>query len=300
MGATAKIGGSKSKTTDSGTRDLTSVTTATAPDWLTQFLQKNTASATDLAAANPQNYVAPENGYQTNALNTVDKLTGSPWNFDSAADVTRGVINAKNPLGSDYMAAYENPYKDQVVNAATADFDANAGKTRAQQSLDLANQGAFGGSGAALTKSATEGELSRARNSTVSGLLDQMFNTSANLGQQDASRAIQTRAQRLQGAQQLVDLSGAYDQNQRANADALSTMGGKLQDTQQKQDQAPLDLMTWLNSQGVNSDLLSKLFGSTTNENEKTTGTSKTNGFQWGLSGTYGSSGSSGSSGKGG
>jgi len=275
---------SNKKTTSTTTSNGTSTMTPTGPSWLTDFLQGNTSKATDLANADPQTYVAGQNAYQTNALNNVDKLTGSPWNFDNAAGAVNSVLASKNPLGVDYASAYTNPYKDQVLNAATADFDANAGKTRAQQALDIANAGAFGGSGAALTKSATEGELARARNSTVSGLLRDMFDTSQGLGQQDANRAIQTRAQRLQGAQQLADLSTSYDQNQRANAGALSTLGGQLQETQQKQAQAPLDLMTWLNSQGVDNNLLAQLFGKTVNTSETSTSTGQTknNGINWG------------------
>lgn len=299
-----KLGGGSGKSSQTGTRDATGTLTPTAPDWLTQMLQSNTAKATDLAGADPQTYVAGQNGLQLQANDAASKLSGSPWNFDNAVGAINSQMAAKTPqIASasllDNLKAYQDPYKDQVVNAATADFDANAGKTRAQQTLDIANQGAFGGSGAALTKSATEGELSRARNSTVSGLLDQMFNTSAGLSNEDANRRqaadttnaglkLQNRQQVADFATKLGDLSTQYDTNQRANAGTMATLGGQAQDTQQKQAQAPLDLMSWLNSQGVNNDLLAKLFGQTSTESEKTTGTGKTSGFQWGASGSYG------------
>jgi hypothetical protein len=68
------------------------------------------------------------------------------------------------------------------------DYDAEAGRRRAAQDLEMAGQGAFGGSGAALTRSLTEGELARGRNSRLAGLLDQMFAQGASLSAGDADR----------------------------------------------------------------------------------------------------------------
>jgi len=88
---------------------------------------------------------------------------------------------------SDFMKDYESPYTKQVVDAALADFDFGAGQTRAQQDLSLAGNQAFGGSGAALTRSMTEDALTRGRASTSANLRDQGFSRAAELGGKDAA-----------------------------------------------------------------------------------------------------------------
>lgn len=276
------LGFNKSKSKDTGTRDATSTTTTTAPDWLMDLLKTNTDKATTLASADPSSYVAGPNPYQTAAVKTVGGLTGSPENFKASADAIRGLMGEGAKTGADFMSRYESPYKKDVVDAAMADFDASAGKTRAAQKLDIAGQGAFGGSGAALTRSATEGELARARNTGLSSLLDNMFNRSAGYGMQDADRSLQGQAQQLAAARALADVSTGFDANQRANAGTAFDMGTTLQGIDQTQAQAPLALQAWLNENGL-SPLLQALFGKTTNENEKTTGTGKTSGFNAGL-----------------
>lgn len=290
------LGFNKSKSKETGTRDATSTTTTTAPDWLMDLLKTNTDKATTLASADPSSYVAGPNPYQTAAIRTAGDLTGSPWNFDASAQTIRSLMGQGAQTGADFMSKYESPYKKDVVDAAMADFDANAGKTRAAQKLDIANQGAFGGSGAALTRSATEGELSRARNSGLSNLLDTMFNRSASYGMQDADRALQGQAQQIAAAKALTDLSTQFDANRRANAGTVFDMGTTLQGIDQTQAQAPLALQSWLNDNGL-SPLLQALFGKTTNENEKTTGSGKTTGFGASMSMRYGGGSGGGSGG---
>src|SRR5204863_7838261 len=121
--------------------------------------------------------IAPADPLQTRAGESAAGLTGTPWNYDAAADLTRGAANttwldpymsADTPFASggkayDYIDRYQNPFLHEVVDTSAADLDARAGQVRAQQSLDLAGSGAFGGSGAALTQSMSEGESARAR-----------------------------------------------------------------------------------------------------------------------------------------
>jgi hypothetical protein len=101
----------------------------------------------------------------------------------------------------DNLSAYMTPFRDQVLGAAMDDYDAEAGRRRAAQDLELAGQGAFGGSGAALTRSLTEGELARGRNSRLAGLLDQMFAQGAGLASGDADRRQQASTAAAQLAQ---------------------------------------------------------------------------------------------------
>ena len=101
----------------------------------------------------------------------------------------------------DRLSSYMTPFRDQVLAAAMDDYDAEAGRRRAAQDLELAGQGAFGGSGAALTRSLSEGELARGRNSRLAGLLDQMFTQGAGLASGDADRRQQASAAAAQLAQ---------------------------------------------------------------------------------------------------
>jgi hypothetical protein len=176
-------------------------------------------------------------------------------------------MHADTPFASggkayDYIDRYMDPYLNGVVNAAAADFDANAGEVRARQALDLAGSGAFGGSGAALTQSMTEGELARARASTLSALRSQGFTTALGAAAGDAERATQARLanaqtglqdraqkagfgfqaqqQQLAAANQLAGLSSGYDANLRANLDAQAGLGNTLRQVDQDYRQAPI------------------------------------------------------------
>jgi hypothetical protein len=76
------------------------------------------------------------------------RLTGTPWNYDAAADLTRGAaktdwldpyMSADTPFASggkayDYIDRYQNPFLHEVVDTSAADLDAHAGQVRAQQS----------------------------------------------------------------------------------------------------------------------------------------------------------------------
>ncbi len=170
-----------------------------------------------------------------------------------------------------------------------ADFDANAGATRAAQDLQLAGAGAFGGSGAAITKSLTEGELSRARNTQLSSLLSNMFTTSAGLSSEDANRrqtasfenarlAAENDDRRLRAAQGLADLSTSMDANTRANIASQAGIGATLRGIDDARAKAPIDLLTA--QLGLFGNLPLDLF-----RGETTTGSSdsKTKGSKTGL-----------------
>lgn len=165
-------------------------------------------------------------------------------------------LNAQAPSASsasllDNLEAYQNPYRKQVTDAAMADFDADAGRRRAAQDLSLAGEGAFAGSGAALTRSQTEGELARARSTQLSKLLADMYTTTAGLAGQDADRrqqvslanaqmALQDQAQKAQIAQFAAQNGLDQDANARANIAAQSGLGAQLRGVDQAQRQAPM------------------------------------------------------------
>lgn len=123
-----------------------------------------------------------------------DATTGSAANYDAIMARAAKGYDATNATASTYNASslldgldkYMSPYTGQVVDAALADYDYGAGQTRASQALDEARSGAFGGSGAAIGRSMTEGELARGRGSLSANLRDQGFTRGAGLSAQDA------------------------------------------------------------------------------------------------------------------
>ncbi len=79
------------------------------------------------------------------------------------------------------FSAYENPYTTAVTDTTMADIDANDGRIRAQQAAQQAANGGVRNSNNAVLSALTEGELSRARASSLANIRSQGFNTSAGL-----------------------------------------------------------------------------------------------------------------------
>jgi hypothetical protein len=251
------MGKKKTKTSTTTTDHV--VTTPTNPDWMTSTAQSLNSRLQGLGAMDPSSFVAPVSGLQQQAADAASGLStasggsgsgvgGDAW-FSKLMNQPAPTVSSASLL--DNLSAYENPYRDQVVDASMADFDADANRTRAAQDLALAGQGAFGGSGAALTRSQSEGELARARNTQLSNLLSGMFTTSAGLSNQDAARRqeastanAQLAAQTAQNNAQMAQFQANYglsrDANARANIATQDTLGQQLRDVGQQQRNAPL------------------------------------------------------------
>jgi hypothetical protein len=269
------FGGSynSSTTKNNSTETSNSTTTPIVPDWITTPVQSAAGRANDLLQADPYGFVAPAQSLHGQAAAGATNLSGMSWNFDGAADLMRGVarhdaktyapsygaadgyqaaqgtassyggallgpvanVGAESLLGN--LDSYMSPYRRDVVDSALADYDFGAGQTRAQQDLDLAGSGAFGGSGAALTRSMTEDALTRGRAGTSANLLDQMFQRGTALSASDADRrqqaglanaAAANQASLSQaGFQQEAGLANLAGRNQYglANMDALNQAG---------------------------------------------------------------------------
>lgn len=144
----------------------------------------NLAGEASTAAA--QGYTAPKLG----AANTYNAASAGA--AQQAAAEGYSAQTAQSQSGADYMARYQNPYEQQVVNTTLADMDDNAGRVRAAQAADAARNGAFGGSRYGIREAATEDDLARARASASAQLRSQGFNTAAGLGMADADRSTQT------------------------------------------------------------------------------------------------------------
>ncbi len=272
-------------------------TTPQIPDWLQTSAFDLNARLSSLGAVDPTSYVGPVHPLERQAEAALVGLTGQGPVYDEAMALTRKVagadwidaymsapspkVQAQSVAGASLLESldsYVSPYLRQVISSTLADFDFGAGQTRAQQGLDLMRSGAFGGSGAALTRSMTEEGIARARASTVAGLRDQAFTRAAGLSSEDASRrqdaqtlnaqlaaqADQTNAelylkdtaqkvslgleagdQSLRAAGQLGDLATSGQTQVRANAAALAELGGTLRSVETATRKAPLDLTSW-------------------------------------------------------
>ena len=279
----------KSKTTTNSTGFFNNTTTPVLPDWVANPVQAAASRAGGLLNQNAESFVAPAHALQQQAAGGAASLSGdTSW--------LRPFTQANTPFASggkasDWVGKYMNPYLNDVVDTTAADLDANAGQVRAQQALDLAGSGAFGGSGAALTQSMTEGELARARATTLSGLRSQGFTTALQAASGDADRATQARIANTQAAlqdrAQKVGFNFQSDENQRANIATQAAVGGSQREIDQDQRLAPVK-----NAQQVVAMLNGLPLGLFAGQNEQGTKTdntiSKTKGFEVGGGVSYG------------
>jgi hypothetical protein len=217
----------KKKTKTSSTETSRTVTTPTRPDWVDDQAKGLNEALTEWGRRDPTASVAPLSDLERRASEGAAGLgvgggwgsggtDWANWGRPTPATGPAPVATAPELSGArlegrgevpqaasvlDNLSAYMTPFRDQVLAAAMGDYDAEAGRRRAAQDLELAGQGAFGGSGAALTRSLTEGELARGRNSRLAGLLDQMFAQGASLSAGDADRRQQASTAAAQLAQ---------------------------------------------------------------------------------------------------
>lgn len=278
----------KKKTKTSSNETSHSVTTPNNPEWASAGVQGLASGVQHLGTLDLTSLVAPLSGLEQQAAQGAaglgpraggEDVVGSQAWLDKLIGAPPPTVTAASLL--DNLQAYSSPYQAHVVDAASADFDADAGRTRASQDLALAGQGAFGGSGAALTKSLTEGELARTRNSQISKLLQDMFVTSAGLSGQDADRRQQASVANANLAQQhnqsLVQYALDRDANSRANIASQASLGQQLRGVDQESRLAPY---TALSKQiDMFSGLPLSLFqGQTTDSTGTRTGTETTSG----------------------
>ena len=227
----------KKKTKTSSTETSRTVTTPTRPDWVDAQAKGLNDALTEWGRRDPTASVAPvsdlerrasegaaglglSGGWSTGSTDWANwgragpvtgPATGPALGAGPGPDLSGAALSGPVVIGRgeapqaasvlDNLSAYMTPFRDQVLAAAMGDYDAEAGRRRAAQDLELAGQGAFGGSGAALTRSLTEGELARGRNSRLAGLLDQMFAQGASLSAGDADRRQQASTAAAQLAQ---------------------------------------------------------------------------------------------------
>lgn len=291
------FGGNKSKNSfnQQGSFDRTDM--PIVPDWLQSTTLGLNAGVQNLSQMDPYSLVPAPDPLQLQAAEVAKGISPRYWNYDSAIDLTRGIATDKTPsvtAGSvlDNLDSYMSPYTGQVVDAALADFDFGAGQTRAQQALDMAGAGAFGGSGAALTRAATEDALTRGRAATSANLRDSGFRFGAGLSADDANRRqsaslanaqleMQNRAQRQSAAAQMANLSSQMAADERANVATQAGIGEMLRGIAGETARAPVDFLA--QQIALLSGLPLDLFvGSRSTGTETQSGSGKSSGMSFG------------------
>lgn len=247
------------KTRSSSQSTSTATRTPTNPEWVTSGLQGLGGKIMGLADQDPRSFVAGPSTLQNQVFGDAANLTTSP-RFNQAGDIFTRVAgagpNTYDPSqgqaaragqvadweGQGYDAAtynassllegldkYMSPYTGQVVDTALADYDFGAGETRANQALDEARSGAFGGSGAAITRALTEDNLTRGRGALSAGLRDTAFTRGAGLSATDAGFRNQAAAANAAAANQAAAFR-AQAANQAAAANAAARNQFSLSD----------------------------------------------------------------------
>jgi hypothetical protein len=226
------------KTRTSSQSTSTATRTPTNPEWVTSGLQGLGGKIMGLADQDPRSFVAGPSALQSQVFGDAAKLTTSP-RFNQAGDIFNRVAgagaNTYEAQGYDAerfnassllegLDKYMSPYTGDVVNTALADYDFGAGETRANQALDEARSGAFGGSGAAITRALTEDSLTRGRGALSAGLRDTAFTRGAGLSATDAGFRNQAAAANAAAANQAAAFRAqAANEAGRFNAGAMET-----------------------------------------------------------------------------
>lgn len=222
----------------------------TNPQWVTDGAQSLSNTIMNLGTKDPKSYVADADPLQTLAATNAGKLTTSPL-YGQAADIFKqaGQAPASTYQAQGYQAQgynptmgeassmsaaslldglqnYMSPYTQNVVDTTLAGFDVDAGRQRAQAALNEAQTGAFGGSGAALSRSMLGEALSRNRAQTEAQLRDQAFTQGSGLSVQDAGFRQQAAATNAANANAMA-MANMQAKNQAAafGADAGNQAG---------------------------------------------------------------------------
>lgn len=295
-----KLGGSKSKSSTDTSGSFNRTDTPQVPDWLNLQTQNLNQGLSQLGGMDPYSLVAGADPLQQQAAGGAAALSPRSWVYDESADTVRSVMGADAPQMQgasllDNLGDYMSPYTGQVVDAALADFDYGAGQTRAQQALEMAGAGAFGGSGSAITRAQTEDALTRGRASTSATLRDEGFRVGAGLSDSDAGRRQQASAanaqleadnlnRRLAGAGQLVGQASQLGADERATSATQASIGDMMRAISGEQASAPVDFLAQQIAllAGLNPQMF---IGNQSSGTE--TGTSKTKGSQLAASAGY-------------
>jgi hypothetical protein len=190
------------------------------PDQQTAFnITRQFASPTSLGmqqAAQGAQAVAGAAGYQPQMV--------------SGQQMNRAAIqNLQSQTGAQGMAAYMNPFQQDVVDVALGDIERARQMQQMQGAAQAQRAGAFGGSRQGVAEALTNEAALREAARTSAGLRSQGFEFAAGMGQTDAARQLQAQA-----ANQGVDLSLEQANAQLRQQADLANQGAGLAGAQQR------------------------------------------------------------------
>lgn len=139
------------------------------------------------------------------------------------------VQNLQAQTGAQGMAAYMNPFQQDVVDVALADIERARQMQQMQGAAQAQRAGAFGGSRQGVAEALTNEAALREAARTAAGLRQQGFEFAAGMGQTDAARALQAQA-----ANQGVDMSLEQANAQLRQQALLANQAAGLQGAQQR------------------------------------------------------------------
>lgn len=207
-GALALSGGLGNKPTSSTT------TTAIDPEMKAAYL-RNLEEARTTAAGLGEKQLADFTARYGTAEQQLESLGlggAGQTTTNEAARLALQEAGYRPQTGAEYMAAYRNPFEEQVVQGALGDIER---QRRIQQQAGQARATAaraFGGSRQAVAEALANEDYTRQAANTAAALRSQGFTNAAQLGQSDAARMLQGAGLRQSAIGQLGAL-GAQQQN---------------------------------------------------------------------------------------
>jgi len=277
------------KSTQNTTSNNTSTATPNVPTFISKPTEQIAGNIQGLIDQGPGGFTPQVSALQQKSFADAGNLTNSRYLGDAGAALTG---TGAGPVG-DYSAErasaagildngleqYYNPFRDQIIDPVMADLDLSADKTRAIQAAAAARNRAFQGSRYGITEGQTEGELARARGSTLSPLLSGMYTQATGMAEADTGRRQQVnlanqaagnrasevnqsnqqanRAAEFQRAQQLAALGLAEGGESRANLGVQAGMGAAQTDQENAIRQYPIQYQQQMSQllAGLNPEL---------------------------------------------
>jgi hypothetical protein len=274
------------KAQNQSTSTFGKTTTPIMPDWLAASTKGLADKVTGLAGTDPSQYVAGPNALQGRGGALANVLGDNTGWYDQLMGTKAPTVAGASYLDGG-MDKHMNPFLGSVVDSSLADFDFDAGKAKAQETLNIADQDGFGGSGSALTRSFSEGERARARGALDSGLRKDGYEFAANMANMDADRSQAASLANQQAALQqndfLAKLGLDKSASDRDNAKTVMDIGGQFRDITQQQATAPLDLASWA-AETFGSLPTNMFVGEDSSGTTNTSGTSSSKGKSSGFS----------------
>ena len=153
----------------------------------------------------------------------------NPQMVDAQQAARGGVRDLTSASGAQNMAAYMNPFQQDVVDVALNDIERARQMQQMQGAAQAQRAGAFGGSRQGVAQALTNEAALREAARTSAQLRSQGFETAAGLGMQDAARQLQAQA-----ANQGVDMSLEQANAQLRQQALLANQGAGLAGAQQR------------------------------------------------------------------